>query len=155
MKKILFIIISFFLWSYNVVALPEGIYLTNLEILNGVNTLSFDPLCDIYTINVTDLVTSLDIKYTTSEEDVSVTISGNESLNYGTNDVYINLNKGDVTNTYHLIVNRYSDTETAFMEITPEVIESKVNNYTIPLLTVCWFVINLILFYFLFLRHKH
>ena len=108
MKKVLLIIISFFVFNIKVYA-NEKPYLDSLEIMNGVNTLSFDKMNNLYTINVYEDIDALDISYKV-KEDIDVSIIGNELIKE-VNDVYINLAHDDEVNSYHLIVNKIDNTK--------------------------------------------
>jgi len=54
--------------------------LTNLEIKNGIMTPKYDIYNDTYTVKIEDDVTELDIYYETINNEVSVTVTGNENI---------------------------------------------------------------------------
>lgn len=94
-------------------------YLENLTILNGENTLEFDSLNTLYTINVESTVEFLELEYVASSEDVIVEVIGNENFVEGQNIVYINLSLEDELTQYKLIVNK-EEVFTVFTEVNIE-----------------------------------
>lgn len=94
-------------------------YLENLTILNGENTLEFDSLNTLYTINVESTVEFLELEYIASSEDVIVEVIGNENFVEGQNIVYINLSLEDELTQYKLIVNK-EEVFTVFTEVNIE-----------------------------------
>ncbi len=150
MKKVILTVISFFIFTMNIMALDNKPYLTNLEITNGVNTLNFDKYNDVYTINVYEDIDSLDISYETDSDDTYVEIVGNLLTNE-VNDVYINLMNNKDTNSYHLIVNKVNDLKPVFYEVEPP---SKVqgNRLMQLVIVIIYVLINFIMTKILF--HK-
>jgi len=150
MKQFLLLIISFFMVPCFINAEEFKPYLTDLEITNGVNTLTFDKHNDLYTINVYEDVDALDISYKTEDSDTVVEIIGNELTN-PINDVYINLDNDGKNNSYHLIVNKISDSKPVFLELSSN--EPTKDNKLMQLLIVIGYVlINVLIFKILF--HK-
>ena len=148
MKKVLLIIISFFMLSITAQA-KEIPYLDSLEIMNGVNTLSFDKMNNLYTINVYEDIDALDISYKVNEN-VEVFIVGNELTNE-VNDVYINLSLDDEINSYHLIVNKIDNTKSVLAYNYQE--ESFKDNKVLQIgVIITCLILNMLLFYILF--HK-
>lgn len=152
MKKFLIAIISF-LVPLNLWALDNTPYLTDLYITNGINTLNFDKMNDLYTINVYDDIETLDIEYKLEYPDTKVMIIGNDNLSYGPNDIYLNLEYEGVENSYHLIVNKIDNTiPTFFDESVKEVSDHKIIKIAIIL---SYIVINFIVFWVIIIKPHH
>ncbi len=104
----------------------------NLEIKNATLSPNFDPLNNIYTVNVSGSITSLMIDYEISDE-YEVIISGNEEFKVGENKILIYLTKNnEVEEIYEILVNK-SEVVEAFSESeTFEVIEVTGNSVKTP-----------------------
>ena len=81
--------------------------LLNLEVLNGVMTIDFDPLIDTYTVDVASDVDSLVLNYELST-DSNIKIINNEDLVEGENIIYLEVSSQKDMNTYTLLVNKES-----------------------------------------------
>ncbi len=81
--------------------------LLNLEVLNGVMTIDFDPLIDTYTVDVASDVDSLVLNYELST-DSNLKIINNEDLVEGENIIYLEVSSQKDMNTYTLLVNKES-----------------------------------------------
>lgn len=151
MKKFFIAIISF-LMPLIIYAEDNIPYLTDLYITNGVNTLNFDKMNDLYTINVYDDIESLDIQYKLEYPDTKVIIIGNDNLSYGPNDIYLNLDYEGVENSYHLIVNKIDNTLPTFMDESTTQVDHK---YIKVFIVLSYIVINIVLFWLLIIKPYH
>lgn len=150
MKKII-ILISLLLISNVIYADDLTPYLTSLQVMNGINTIPFNQMNTLYTINVLGDVESLDLSYSLLYPETSVEVIGNSDFHDGVNDVFIKLNNNDLEMTYHLLVNRYSDSEMVFNPVKND--EFKEIKYLKYYCIVLWLGFNSVVIKVLF-RHK-
>ena len=131
--------------------------LTNLEIKNGVMTPKFDIYNDTYTVAIEEDVTELDICYETANEEVKVTIAGNENIkerkgvgiiiSNGTEEKIIKLNviKEGIESASGL-KDYFTSLEVQKKEIMPE--------YIAPLIGASCFLLIIIIFSIIFHKKK-
>lgn len=86
--------------------------LLNLEVLNGIMTLDYDPLIDTYTVDVASDVDSLVLNYELSA-DSTIKVINNEDLVEGENIIYLEVSSQKNMNTYTLLVNK-ENTQSVF-----------------------------------------
>lgn len=85
----------------------DNALLESLEVFNGTMVEPFDKTRENYTINVENDVTSLDLKYKPEDEAATVTITGNENLGYGNENlvtIKVRSANGNVVKNYFLHV---------------------------------------------------
>lgn len=130
--------------------------LLDLKVINGSMPLSFDKYVNNYTVSVDENVERLEIEYKCEDND-DVKIINNEYLNYGINNVFIEVTSNNTKNIYTLSVYRKKEVS-AFKEIeTKEDPKSVSDNLQISLIVILF--VNLIViiftFKFLFLKKKN
>ncbi len=104
--------------------------LEDLEVLNGEMDLEFSSLIDYYTVSVGNDVYSLNLNYKLSDN-ATLNIRNNESLQEGSNYVYLDVYEGNKVNTYTLEV--YKEVLKKTMEIVDDT--SKVEVKSVPVYT--------------------
>lgn len=131
--------------------------LTNLEIKNGVMTPKYDIYNETYTVTIDSVVTELDIYYELSNEDIKVTITGNENItsdkgvgiivNNGVEEKIIKLNviKENIETT--------SELKSYFTSLEVKK-ESEIPEYIAPLIGSVCFLVIVITFSILFHKKK-
>ena len=128
--------------------------LNDLEIINGELSPEFDYLNNIYSVTVDSNVTELVMEYSASEGFI-VNVIDNKDLNAGENEVYLQVIKDDVINTYTLLVYKESSEPVFNYEYVPEPVEvdKKLPEYAAPLIVGSCILIILI-FALLLFKHK-
>lgn len=133
------------------------IYLDDLKILNGENTMKFDPYNLVYTINVKSDVEFLQLEYVNNFENVNVEIENNKNFIDGENIVYIKLTDLNNKMTYKLIVNKEA-AHTVFNEVildnTDEKPYQKWEGYSVEYLILICTLLILFTFKLLFFKKK-
>ena len=129
--------------------------LIDLEIINGELSPEFDYLNNIYSVTVDSNVTELVMEYSASEGFI-VNVIDNKDLNAGENEVYLQVIKDDVINTYTLLVYKESSEPVFNYEYVPEPVEvdKKLPEYAAPLIVGSCILIILIFALLLFKRKK-
>lgn len=130
--------------------------LESLKIYNGSYTPDFDPYCNIYTVNVEEDVTFLDLEYKVSKGEVA--IINNSDFVSGENIVTIEINDEGKINDYYLyvyqeksIASSQFDNDYFSLDVASDV---KTPLYIAPLIACICFLLILILFKKLFLRKR-
>lgn len=129
--------------------------LENLEILNGEISPNFDSLNNMYSVNVTNEVSSLEFIYDC--ENCEVEIINNEILLEGLNEVYINVYSENNLEIYTFLVTR-EVSQSVFMEETLAIEENLdstsllIENYQVEQLIILCIILIIIVFKILF--HK-
>ena len=129
--------------------------LENLEIVNGLLSPEFDIYNNIYSVDVASDVSSLVINYEVSDGYI-VNIIDNHDLDYGENEVYIQVIKESEINTYTLLVYKENVEKVINYEDLVDTVEvqSEMNPYTPYIIIGSCLIIILVVFYFLFLKGK-
>ena len=129
--------------------------LIDLEIINGELSPEFDYLNNIYSVTVDSNVTELVMEYSASEGFI-VNVIDNKDLDAGENEVYLQVIKDDVINTYTLLVYKESSEPVFNYEYVPEPVEvdKKLPEYAAPLIVGSCILIILIFALLLFKRKK-
>ena len=129
--------------------------LENLEIVNGLLSPEFDIYNNIYSVDVASDVSSLVINYEVSDG-YTVNIIDNHDLDYGENEVYIQVIKESEINTYTLLVYKENVEKVINYENLVDTVEvqSEMNPYTPYIIIGSCLIIILVVFYFLFLKGK-
>lgn len=126
--------------------------LENFEIINGEISPSFDPLNNIYTVNVENSVTSIEFTYEC--DNCTIEIFNNDILLEGENEVIINVYKDNEMELYTFLVNR-DKSEVVFFEEniieTDEIYNSKLmDSYEVEYLIIVCILLIFIVFKFIF-----
>ena len=129
--------------------------LENLEIVNGLLSPEFDIYNNIYSVDVASDVSSLVINYEVSDG-YTVNIIDNHDLDYGENEVYIQVIKESEINIYTLLVYKENVEKVINYEDLVDTVEvqSEMNPYTPYIIIGSCLIIILVVFYFLFLKGK-
>lgn len=128
----------------------------DLKILNGNLELAFNEYTYEYTVVVDSIVTSLDINYKL-KDDCYINIRNN-NLDYGENEVFIDVYNVDKTITYTLYVYREGMQEVNgidnYMKSLEVVNTESIELYKVQMLTIGIFLFIIIIFSILFRRKK-
>ncbi len=131
--------------------------LNDLKILNGNMPLKFDPLNNIYTIDLDQNETELKLEYKVSEG-ATVKIENNHDLQNGLNEVNLIVTKDDKETIYNLYV--YKDDTTKVNKSLEEMLNVKLEpkeelpNYVAPLIGVICFLLIITFYLLLFRKSK-
>lgn len=127
--------------------------LEELNIINGILDLKFDKYNNIYTVEVEENITSLELEYKASEG-YKVSINNNV-LNNEINYVYINVYNEHETNTYTLIVTKkISKTTSLIEEYKNSLMVEEVEVPTYQVVSIIGGCVIILLIFFILLFHK-
>lgn len=125
-----------------------------LEILNGIMSPKYDQNNNLYTVNISEDINSLDLKYNLLENK-TINVYGNLDFEIGQNKVVLAISENDKVDYITLMVNKKKDTSASSLINTTDTLSINKNDlpiYVAPLIASICFIVVLFIFFILF--HK-
>ena len=155
MKKLLLLVLFFFMAFNTVSAQENSTYLDSLSIGEYELSPNFDKYNNTYSLKIPDDVTTLSIDYTLEDENAEVEITGNELLTEDENTITIKVFNQNEEQTYKILVNKIKEEEVGALDKTlVDVSITKKHNMKIILgiIIISWLLLAYIIYKILF--HK-
>lgn len=155
MKKLLLLVLFFFMAFNTVSAQENSAYLDSLSIGEYELSPNFDKYNNTYSLKIPDDVTTLSIDYTLEDENAEVEITGNELLTEDENTITIKVFNQNEEQTYKILVNKIKEEEVGALDKTlVDVSITKKHNMKIILgiIIISWLLLAYIIYKILF--HK-
>ena len=155
MKKLLLLVLFFFMAFNTVSAQENSAYLDSLSVGEYELSPNFDKYNNTYSLKIPDDVTTLSIDYTLEDENAEVEITGNELLTEDENTITIKVFNQNEEQTYKILVNKIKEEEVGALDKTlVDVSITKKHNMKIILgiIIISWLLLAYIIYKILF--HK-